>query len=285
MLEPDRTAQFDDLAALYDRLVDWPRRLSREAPFFRRWFELRAVRRVVDLACGTGHHAAMFHSWGLEVTGVDVSAGMLARCRARHGEGPRLRWVQASFDQPLALNDPADAVVCLGNSLALAEDDAALRRAVRVMTMALRPGGIGVVQVLNLQALPIGPVHWQKVRRIDQDDRSAVLLKGVHRVNDRGYVSVIELTMRPAGGVDHRAHSAGFLEVSRAALESAIVESGGTVCRVLGGYDEVAFDAHQSTDLLVVWQGPAGGGCDARSVRLDRTLPSAILKGDLSVKR
>ena len=66
-------SSFDDLTDLYETMIDWPKRLANEAPFFRRPFEQTKVARVADVACGTGRHADMFRSWGLEVHGLDIS--------------------------------------------------------------------------------------------------------------------------------------------------------------------------------------------------------------------
>ena len=40
---------------LYDALVDWPKRLANEEPFYRQLFERYNVKSVLDVACGTGH--------------------------------------------------------------------------------------------------------------------------------------------------------------------------------------------------------------------------------------
>jgi len=253
MPDASPTTRFDDLADVYDRLIDWPRRLAREAPFFHFWFESIGARRVLDLGCGTGHHAAMFHSWGMEVVGADVSATMLARCRQHHGEGERLRWVERSFLQPLQVEKPFDAVVCVGNSLALVEDGEALTYALGSMATAMRPGGLGIIQVLNLRSLARGPIHWQKVLCSGHSGAPTILLKGVHRCGDRGYVSVVELTMG-ADGLTKRTHSADFLDVSQAKVTGAIRALGGEVAGVWGGYGQEPFEEAVSSDLVFVWR-------------------------------
>src|SRR5690242_5485095 len=116
---------FDDLTDVYEAMIDWPKRLGVEAPFFRGLFERFHVKRVADIACGTGRHAAMFHSWGLEVEGSDLSPNMIARARDTFGEPGGLRWTVRGFDRPPGENGSSDAVTCLGNSLALAGDLAA----------------------------------------------------------------------------------------------------------------------------------------------------------------
>ena len=118
---------FDDLADIYEAMIDWPKRLAHEGPFYRRLFDRLGVASVVDVACGTGHHAAMFHDWGLRVEGADLSPAMIERARQTFGEPPGLRWVVRGFDEPIAPAEPFDAAVCVGNSLALAPDVATVQ--------------------------------------------------------------------------------------------------------------------------------------------------------------
>ena len=110
---------FNQLADIYESMIDWPNRLAAEGPFYRRWFEEIGVNRVVDAACGTGHHAAMFHDWGLEVEGADLSPRMIDKAKAAFGEPAGLRWAVRGFGDPIPAAGSWDAVVCVGNSLAL----------------------------------------------------------------------------------------------------------------------------------------------------------------------
>jgi len=56
---------------------------------------------VVDVGCGTGRVTALLGERGIDVVGLDVSAGMLAEARSAH---PRLRFGQAVLDH-LPLHD------------------------------------------------------------------------------------------------------------------------------------------------------------------------------------
>jgi ubiquinone/menaquinone biosynthesis C-methylase UbiE len=93
---------FDDLADIYETTIDWTRRLGNEEAFYRELFDRVGARIVLDAACGTGHHAAMFCSWGMRVEGADISEAMIRRCRQRYGESGDLRWVVRGFDEPIA---------------------------------------------------------------------------------------------------------------------------------------------------------------------------------------
>ena len=164
-MDPAQTPPFDSWADVYESLIDWPKRLNHESPFYRRLFERLHASRILDTACGTGQHAARFHQWGFVVEGADVSPAMIAAARQRHGESPQLTWQVRSFASPVPSPAEFDVVLCTGNSLALAENRDTVQQAVHAMISALRPGGCLVLHVLNLWRLPDGPCVWQKCVR------------------------------------------------------------------------------------------------------------------------
>lgn len=248
---PENPKPFDEFVDTYDLLIDWPKRLANEGPFFKSLFAEACVQRVLDVGCGTGHHAAMFHRWGLAVEGADVSPAMIARCRQRFGEDQRLRWTERSFEAPCDSSGEYDAVVCLGNSLALAADMGAIQRAVRSMIATLRPGGLGVLQVLNLWRVREGPTIWQKCVEHTSGEERRVLLKGLHRVGVRGYIDLIDLRMTP-GAMTKRFDSPSFMGIESESLIAAIRSGGGRLERLCGSYQAEPYDREQSVDLICV---------------------------------
>ncbi len=235
----------------YDALINWQRRLERETPFYRRLFERLGVKRVLDVACGTGRHARMFHSWGLTVEGADVSPEMLAHCRSQTGESDTLRWVERSFDQPAPAGAPFDAAICVGNSLAIAPDLKAVGEVLRAMTASVRPGGALVIQVLNLWRIAEGSITWQKCGRIQDDDGDRIFLKGIHRSGACGYVEVATLTLSE-DDVDGQYRTATILAIERDDLIGLAEAAGAAECVTYGGYDDSPYDRQGSTDLILV---------------------------------
>jgi glycine/sarcosine N-methyltransferase len=241
---------FNDLTDIYDAMVDWPKRLAHEESFYRRLFDQYGVRSLVDVACGTGRHAAMFHSWGLRVESADLSPAMIDRARALFGEPAGLRWVVRSFDQPIDAAEPFDAALCVGNSLSLAPDMATVAQAIAHMLAAVRLGGVIVVQVLNLWRFPDGPCIWQKCQRTTLPQGDAMIVKGVHRSGDRGFV---ELLVAPiTGGPFMHTEAIPFLGLEPMELESVALASGARTVRLSGGYRNQPYDRHASADLLLV---------------------------------
>ena len=154
-------AEFNEWIDAYEAMVNWPRRLERELPFFRRWFQSTAAKSVLDAACGTGHHAVAFHSQGLRVEAADVSPAMIDRARVMFGTPHNLQWLVRGFEVP-SPNQPFDAVVCIGNSLSLCRDLETVERAVDAMMASTGRAGSFILQVINLQLFPDGPCVWQK---------------------------------------------------------------------------------------------------------------------------
>jgi SAM-dependent methyltransferase len=241
---------FDDLTEIYDRLIDWPKRLANEEPFYRRWFEEVGVRRVVDVACGTGHHAAMFHRWGLAVEGSDVSPNMIDRAKEHFGQPEGLRWRVRGFEDPIEPDRPFDAAVCIGNSLALAGELSIVDRALQNMLAAVRPGGAVIVHVLNLWRLAEGPTIWQKCKRLDLPGGGAVVLKGVHRCGSRGFVDLAVIPdQRPE---QLRSESAEFLGLDPEQLTASARDGGAPEPQFFGDYGRGDYDRLGSVDLIMV---------------------------------
>lgn len=256
---------FDDFADVYEAMIDWPKRLAHEGPFYRRLFDRIGVRSVIDVACGTGHHAAMFHSWGLRVEGADLSPAMIDQAKAC-GAGvppdaavettPRqasLQWTVRAFDQPIVAAEPFDAAVCVGNSLPLAPDMPTVDRAIRQMLAAVRDGGVIVVHALNLWRLPDGPCVWQKCQRTSLPNHADLLiLKGVHRSGDRGYVELIVTDL--SGKATMQSDSTALLGLEAAALERAAKAAGAKTVTLFGGYQDQRYNRETSIDLVLVAQ-------------------------------
>lgn len=243
---------FDTHPELYDALVDWPRRLAREEAFYRQLFASIGAARVLDSACGTGHHAAMFHGWGLQVEGSDLSPGMIDYCRRTYGEPAGLSWVVRSFAEPVSAPGAFDVALCVGNSLALADDPATVDAAVRALMSAVRPGGAVVLHVLNLWRLPEGPTAWQKCRRVTLDGQTSLLLKGVHRSADRGHIDMISIAEN--GGEnprwEHRNNT--LLGLKADDLAAAAQAAGADRVDRMGSVDRQPYVAADSVDLILV---------------------------------
>jgi SAM-dependent methyltransferase len=101
---------YDLWSATYDRYPN-PTVAMDERHFPPRWRHLEGGR-VLEVGCGTGRHTAKLAAQGNEVTGIDLSAGMLAAAREKLRGFPRVRLLQGDILTVAGLEDGAfDALV------------------------------------------------------------------------------------------------------------------------------------------------------------------------------
>ncbi|MCU0618903.1 MAG: methyltransferase domain-containing protein [Gemmatimonadaceae bacterium] len=97
--------------------------------------------RVLDCPCGQGRHAQLLAEAGLDVTGLDYSAPLLAMARTR-GTGRTLRYVQGDMRTlPAEWTGRFDAVLNLFTSFGFFEDEQDDARTLREFARVLAPGG------------------------------------------------------------------------------------------------------------------------------------------------
>ncbi len=90
---------------------------------------------ILDAACGTGRYFGMILDAGRRAVGIDQSAGMLARARAKH---PEVDTEKVGL-QELALDAKFDAVMCIDAMEFVFPED--WPRVMGNLRRALRPGG------------------------------------------------------------------------------------------------------------------------------------------------
>jgi SAM-dependent methyltransferase len=252
MLGPMSAEVFDDLTDVYEATIDWPKRLGNEQGLFRWLFDRVHAKRILDVACGTGRHAAMFHSWGLEVEAADISPNMIRRCGETHGEPPGLRWIARPFDQPAEQPGSFDVAMCIGNSLALAPDERTLAAAIGHMLAAVRPGGAVITHVPNLFALPDAQPVWQKCVRALLPRGDCLIIKGIHRCGDRGFVNLLVTRLDAPSQPALRTECVPFMGLQSDELEQLARQSGAAGVEFVGDYRRQQFDPAKSPDLIMI---------------------------------
>jgi SAM-dependent methyltransferase len=120
--------------------------VASEVAFLQRQLPLPDFRSVLDLACGTGRHAAPLTASGYDIVGLDLER--LALERARRAIKGEAQLVQADM-RSLPIRDGAlDAVVCLWQSFGYF-DPVTNRAVLAGMLSTLRRGGRCVLDLYN----------------------------------------------------------------------------------------------------------------------------------------
>jgi len=135
----------------WDELIDWEQRSEGEGEFFIKLLRDRGVKRVLDVATGTGYHSVQLLKAGFDVTSVDGSPVMLSKAfENARSRGQILHTVCADWRW---LNRDVygryDAVICLGNSFTHMFEERDRRKALAEFYAVLNHDGILVLDQRN----------------------------------------------------------------------------------------------------------------------------------------
>jgi SAM-dependent methyltransferase len=116
---------------------------------------------VVELGCGTGRVAIPLAEAGFDVTGIDRSAGMLARARMKTEAlppdvGGRLRFIEGDFEHGIVGDTYGLAFAAARVFMFVLEPDDQLRL-LAALRDRLRPGGLMAIDVFDPRFDLIGP--------------------------------------------------------------------------------------------------------------------------------
>ncbi|HEU5323529.1 MAG TPA: class I SAM-dependent methyltransferase [Methylomirabilota bacterium] len=110
---------------------------------FRR-FARRRVRRVLDIACGTGPHLARLADRGYDMAGLDLSPRNVEFLRRRLADRGRRADLVVGDMTDFRLGRPVDAAICMQDSQGHLLTNAQLVAHLRAVARAVRPGGLYV---------------------------------------------------------------------------------------------------------------------------------------------
>jgi len=139
----------------WDDLIDWEARASSEGDFFIRILKERGVKRILDVATGTGFHSIRLLRAGFDVTSADGSPEMLAQAfKNGRQAGFIMRTIQADWRWlSRDIHDKYDAVICLGNSLTHLFSEQDRRKSLAEFYTALRHDGVLILDQRNYDGI------------------------------------------------------------------------------------------------------------------------------------
>jgi ubiquinone/menaquinone biosynthesis C-methylase UbiE len=210
---------------------------------------------LLDLACGTGSHAIALSAMRCEVTGVDISPEMLALARKKaRAANRRIRFEQQDLTRLTLPPGSWDVVTCLFDSLGYLRSDARIRTALRRLRMAMRPGGVAVVEVWHAPAM-LGHFDPLRVRRVSGGGLEAVRIAET-RLLERNLAEVrYEIFSRKKSRPWHRFHERHVNRFFTASeLEQFLRGAGLDVARITGGFDAAANVSDDAWHLVAVAQ-------------------------------
>lgn len=255
---PDKSSDksfFDVSLPYYDLMVNWEKRLAREAPLFQRVFQSVHAKSVLDCACGPGQHACLFARWGMDVAACDIAPQMVQR--ARHLAASRslqIDFREASYDRLTETfgDRRFQSAICVGNSLSAARSRGQVGQAIAEMYTMLEHGGELVLQVLNVERFPPGQNVYGEPAFREHLGQGYLFLKTFRRA---GTVCDLDILVLTSGATDiwtREVFRERLLVLTRDALVPMVEAAGFDKLKLYGGYDMAPFDPKTSQDLIVV---------------------------------
>ena len=245
----DITAFYDGLAADYDSMTGFDRRIVHDRPFFRVLLDRFGIGTAIDAGAGTGFHALLLAQLGVAVTAVDVSGAMLehlAGHAARLGLNvPTLRVPMEALSPGVV--EPVDAVFCMGNTIAHLPAGGALQDALQAFRSVLRPGGILFLQVLNYDRILADRERIQSVR----EEGGVTYVRFYDFAGDHLVFNILRLK-RENGGHRHALSSVPLYPVTQSGIDGALAAAGFGGRKYFGDISLSPFDSSRSRDCVVL---------------------------------
>ena len=131
-----------------------------------RTFARGKVRRVLDIACGTGPHLLRLAARGYRMSGLDLSPENVEFLRARTREKGLAADLVVGDMTDFRLPRPVDAAICMQDSQGHLLTNDQLVRHLRAVARAIRPGGVYVFDryMMSSWTNPARSWSWSKRR-------------------------------------------------------------------------------------------------------------------------
>jgi len=252
---------YDKLASVYDYFVNWDNRLAYEMPFLEQ--KLRSLGedparvRVMDTACGTGHHAIALANLGYQMAGSDLYPEMvsLADANAKAADA-RVEFRTAGFGRiSETFRQPGefDAVLCLGNSLPHVASAAELDIALSDFAELLRPNGMLVLQMRNFDLVMGDKKRWMEPQTVKEGATEWLFIR-FYDFEPDGKIQFNILSLhRKANSAWHtQLTSTHLLPIYSEKLKDNLSSRGFRDFTLYGNLGSEPFEAGSSGDLVLV---------------------------------
>lgn len=233
-------APYSQSAELYDRIYS-KKDYAAEAETVRGLITHAhpGARTLLEVACGTGSHLAIFARW-FEVEGVDASAEMLAVARTKL---PTTALHVADM-RSLALGRTFDAITCLFSGIGYVRSIDELNASIAAMAGHLGDGGVLIVEPwFTPEQWRPGTIHGSLL--VDEPDLKVARMV-VSTTRDRFAVTPMHHLVAQPSGVTHFVETHELLLASTDEYRAAFVAAG--------------LDVRYEPDILVrgAWIGVRG---------------------------
>ncbi len=247
---------YDTFSSDYDRFMDWPSRLAVELPFIEEQLKEYHAVDILDAASGTGMHAIALAQHGFNMTGADISQGMVDKSRTNaRSAGIWVRLEKAGFGGLASFFGKItfDAILCLGNSLShvLSHDD--LDATLVDFADCLKPRGMLLIQNRNFDEVIANHTRWMEPQSHSEAGAEWIFQR-FYDFDPDGLLTfnVVILTRREGGEWTQQVVTSRMRPLLKLELMLSLSEAGFTRLETYGDMKGAKYDHEKSPNLVIV---------------------------------
>lgn len=252
---------YDKLASIYDYFVNWDDRLAYELPFLEQ--QLRALGkdpsqiRVMDAACGTGHHAIALANIGFQMFGSDLYPEMVSMADANaKAAGEKVTFRTAGFgsiNETFKQPGEFDAVLCLGNSLPHVASEQDLKKALQDFKELLRPGGMLLLQMRNFDLVMGEKKRWMEPQTVKEGSTEWLFIRFYDfEADGKIQFNILSLHRKPNAPWHTQLTSTHLLPIFSEKLKAELGTLGFRDIRLYGNLAAAPYEPGSSGDLVLL---------------------------------
>lgn len=252
---------YDKLASIYDYFVNWDDRLAYELPFLEQ--QLRALGkdpsqiRVMDTACGTGHHAIALANIGFQMFGSDLYPEMVSLADANaKAAGEKVTFRTAGFgsiNETFRQPGEFDAVLCLGNSLPHVASEQDLKKALQDFNELLRSGGLLLLQMRNFDLVMGEKKRWMEPQTLKEGTTEWLFIRFYDfEADGKIQFNILSLHRKPNAPWHTQLTSTMLLPIYSEELKAELGTLGFRDIRLYGNFAAAPYEPSSSGDLVLL---------------------------------
>ncbi len=247
------TKNFNYNPEYYDLQVNWEKRMEKERGFFENIFKSREISRVLDIGCGTGHHAELFAEYASEVVAIDPDPEMIDYAGKNIIKSEKITLYRAGYEELDRIPDGKfDLITSIGNTLPLLGNRKKIKQALKRIKDRLSKNGTAVLQFLNFSSRIIDKNNYYPPKVFKKDGFTYVFIKHFQYGKKKTRLDLIT-TRLDGDRVDDFFVSSSYLATLKVSMfKSMAVNSGFKKIELMGTGGTDSFDPGKHISLYAI---------------------------------
>jgi SAM-dependent methyltransferase len=247
------TKNFDFNPEYYDLQVDWDKRMEKEKHFFERIFIERDIKKVLEIGCGTGHHAQLFAGYATEVVAIDPDPDMIDFAGKNTIKAKNVTLYQKGFEEVDSLPPgDFDLITSLGNTLPILGDRKKIKMALKNIRKRLAGKGLAILQFLNFSSTIIEKNNYYPPKVFEKDGFTYIFIKHFQYGKKNTRVDFIITRLKDNKADDFFVNSTYLATLKVNMFKSMAVNAGFKKIKLIGAGGNEDFDPRKHISLYAL---------------------------------